>query len=233
MLYGIPVSLITALAVMGCPIGDKCDKVKEELGYLKDKADLHNLDINKLLPKEEKLREVENRFKHLKEKRVKDEDLTRLLNMNTSSYSLERIMGLLRQYQLKFDLRKINAKKPTEKRKIIFYLFSRSVPARTVNNVFASSRKLKGFEFFGVLRGIDKKTLEYLQNVDSFKKVRIKINPYIFEKVGAGVVPAFVYAECPPGEFRSKLCDYKYVVYGDISLEYAMDKFLSRLEEGK
>jgi hypothetical protein len=38
------------------------------------------------------------------------------------------------------------------------------------------------------------------------------------------MVPAFVFAYCPTlNRFRSKDCDYKYILYGDLSLMGALE----------
>ncbi len=219
---------MVALAVMGCPVGQVCDEVKDKFGHLRNKTSPEVLNLRKLRPSEEQMIKVKRKFEHLKEKRADRKTLEELVNLNPGAYSTEEILDLFRKYQLKLDLKAFTRRREGT-RKIIFYLFSRSVPARTTDSVFSQAGKLpKGIEFYGVLTGIDRKTLTYLRKLKSFGAVRIKINPYIFEKAGAGVVPAFVYAECPEGEFRSRLCEYRYVLYGDVPLGYALEKFLEK-----
>lgn len=112
--------------------------------------------------------------------------------------------------------------------KYIFYLFSQSVPDVTVNSVFDQAKKLvkEDIVFYGVVRGVDgdRKILDKFRNLRS-KGIRLKINPLIFRGVGAEVVPAFVYAVCPEkNSFRSRDCDYRLVVYGDMTLAGALEK---------
>ena len=60
--------------------------------------------------------------------------------------------------------------------------------------------------------------------------IRVKINPLIFRGVGAKVVPAFVLANCDviSGVLRSKTCVYEKVIYGDVSLKFALEKLLGK-----
>lgn len=123
--------------------------------------------------------------------------------------------------------------KSDEKKNLIFYLFSTSVPSQTVKNVFLASKKYKTLEFYGVIRGISKKTWEYLQSLDekAIEDISIKINPNIFRYAEVKVVPAFVLAECndrPMGIIRSSSCSFKAVIYGDVSLDFAIEKFKER-----
>ncbi|MDQ7082108.1 MAG: TrbC family F-type conjugative pilus assembly protein [Aquificota bacterium] len=112
----------------------------------------------------------------------------------------------------------------SSKEKVIFYLFSRSVPHATVDNVFRQAKSLKGWKFYGVIRGIDREILSYIASLKNFKYVSVKVNPLIFEKVGAEVVPAFVFAECKMimGILRTKNCEFNAVLYGDVSLKWAL-----------
>ncbi len=112
-----------------------------------------------------------------------------------------------------------------EKQKYIFYLFSKSIPNIAVESVFNQSKKLD-INFYGVLRGIDKErvVLEKVKGIKGFEEITVKVNPLIFKAVGAQMVPAIVYAYCPPpAMFRTADCEWKYVVYGDISLLGALE----------
>ncbi len=112
---------------------------------------------------------------------------------------------------------------------MILYLFSMSVPKSTVRNVFIQLRKLKKIfphiQYAGVLRGLDLKNfgMKLHKYADFLKRdEQIKIHPLIFEKLNVSEVPVFVYAKCPK-IFRYKQCDYKYMAYGDFSLEYFLE----------
>ncbi|OGW23083.1 MAG: hypothetical protein A2X55_08905 [Nitrospirae bacterium GWB2_47_37] len=123
------------------------------------------------------------------------------------------------------DKQIVKTNSQTGKQRYIFYLFSKSIPNITVESVFIQSKKLS-INFYGVLRGVDKQraVLEKIKGVKGFEDITVKINPLIFKAVGAEMVPAIVYAYCPhPAMFRSADCDYKYVVYGDISLIGALE----------
>lgn len=131
----------------------------------------------------------------------------------------------------------LNISGEIKKKKYIFYLISTTVPENTIVNVLNQSKKLKGIEVIPVLRGVNRKgkrpVEKFIWNyVNEINEkigggIRVKINPIIFEKVDAKFVPAFVLADCPAyeGIIRSKECDYKAVLYGDTSLDFAVEKF--------
>lgn len=109
----------------------------------------------------------------------------------------------------------------------LFYLISKSVPSSAISNIFMQAKKLKGVNFYGVLRGVDsaREVLSKMEQMNEFNDITIKVNPLIFRNVGAEVVPAFVYAVCPPRElFRSAECEYRMIVYGDMTLLGALEK---------
>jgi type-F conjugative transfer system pilin assembly protein TrbC len=119
----------------------------------------------------------------------------------------------------------------TAKEGYLFYLFSKSVPDTTVDSVFEQARKLENTHFYGVVRGIDKDRdiLKKIQTMKAFEGTTIKIHPLIFRAVGADKVPAFVYALCPePAMFRAAECEYRMIVYGDISLRGALQLMIER-----
>jgi len=118
-----------------------------------------------------------------------------------------------------------------QKEKYLFYLFSKSVPDETIISHISQSNKLKGINFFGVLRGVDKerKVLSKIQQIKSFDGVTVKINPLIFRHTKANMVPAFVYAFCPPKDaFRSDDCEFKMILYGDLTLIGALESMSDR-----
>ncbi|GER94865.1 hypothetical protein A45J_2631 [hot springs metagenome] len=172
-----------------------------------------------------------------KEMKVEDDVTNKFQNLLPKKEDLEKasqyaklkdktdIHPIKEQEKQKEDKKQITIKKP-EKEEYIFYLFSKSVPDITLESVFNQSKKLPNINFYGVLRGIDKthSVFEKIKNIKGFEDITIKVNPLIFKAVGAQVVPAIVYAYCPPPDmFRSAECDYQYVVYGDISLAGALE----------
>ena len=115
----------------------------------------------------------------------------------------------------------------TAKQKYLFYLFSKSVTDSAIESIFMQAGKLKGVSFFGVLRGVDRErgVLVKIQRLKDFSGITVKVNPMIFRQTGVEMVPAFVYALCPPEEtFRSAECDYRLVLYGDLTLLGALER---------
>ena len=194
---------------------EKIEKVRREFEWLKNQKREIEIKID-----ERKIEEVKKRFEKLK--KVDEKLIEKFKDALLTSQGQQRVWELFFSKPIK---------KEKEKKKVIFYLFSRSVPSSTVENVFESAKKLKDYEFYGVLMGIDKKTLSYLSRIEPFRegKITVKINPLIFEKVGAKVVPAFVLADCKKefGILRTRSCEFKAVMFGDTSLEF----FLKKLKE--
>jgi len=195
---------------------EKIEKVKKDFEWLK-KRQKDVSQFRNLIPEQNVIKQVKERYEHLTKF---NKDLIKQFEFALlTKEGQERIWKAF----FKKDL-------PKEKnQKVIFYLFSRSVPLQTLRSVFKSAEKLKGYRFYGVLRGIDERTISYLASIESFKKgkITVKINPLIFEKAGTSVVPAFVLAECREnfGILRTKNCILKAVLYGDVSLEFALKKF--------
>ena len=223
------IGLFLGITLMACSLDGKCnemeflkqnkekiEQVKKDFQWLKEKQKDVS-DFEKLLPSRQKIEEVRNKYENLTRF---DENLIRQFEgAILTKEGQKRIWEMF----FKKDL------PSNQKVKVIFYLFSRSVPKKTVENVFKSAEKLTGYRFCGVLRGIDKKTISYLASIESFKKgkITVKINPLIFEKAGTSVVPVFVLAECREdfGVLRTKNCSFKAALYGDVSLEFALKKF--------
>ena len=223
------IGLFLGITLMACSLDGKCnereflkqnkekiEQVKKDFQWLKEKQKDVS-DFEKLIPSRQKIEEVRNKYEDLARF---DENLIRQFEG-----ALLTKEGQKRIWEMFFkkDL------PSSQKVKVIFYLFSRSVPRATVENVFKSAEKLTDYRFYGVLQGIDKKTISYLASIESFKKgkITVKINPLIFEKAGTSVVPVFVLAECREnfGILRTKNCSFKAVLYGDVSLEFALKKF--------
>ncbi len=224
----VGIVLATAFGVLACGIEGKCkefeallpskeqiEKVRKDFERLeKRKA---NIDVDKLLPSEGEIKRVRERYKHLG--KFDQEKTQKLIDALLTSAGQQRIWEMFFNRPM--------PQKAQEPARVIFYLFSRSVPSTTVGNVFRQAKKIKGYEFYGVVRGIDKKLLSYLTSLKEFQGITVKINPLIFEKVGAEVVPAFVFAECKKtmGILRTKDCDFKAVLYGDVSLKWAIERY--------
>jgi len=230
LLFRISISLIFGICVSAFALTDEEQKYVEEnktniqeveknFKELTEKK--QKVDEEMLMVKPENLKEVE-KFKSLTENKA-DVSEYKKLGENVNLKLLENIYG-----KNWLDIRLKLEGKP-EKKNLIFYLFSTSVPMQTVKNVFLASQKYENLEFYGVLRGISKKTWKYLNSLDkAMNNMTVKVNPLIFKAVNAEVVPAFVIAECPErpyGIIRSKSCKFKAVLYGDVSLDFAVEKF--------
>ncbi|ACO04995.1 hypothetical protein PERMA_A0022 (plasmid) [Persephonella marina EX-H1] len=230
MLFRISISLIFGICVSAFALTDEEQKYVEEnktniqeveknFKELTEKK--QKVDEEMLMVKPENLKEV-GKFKSLTENKA-DVSEYKKLGENVNLKLLENIYG-----KNWLDIRLKLEGKP-EKKNLIFYLFSTSVPMQTVKNVFLASQKYENLEFYGVLRGISKKTWKYLNSLDeAMNNMTVKVNPLIFKAVDAEVVPAFVIAECPErpyGIIRSKSCKFKAVLYGDVSLDFAVEKF--------
>lgn len=230
MLFRFSISLIFGICISAFALTDKekeyieknkanIQEVEEKFGGLKEKKQKVNEEM--LMVKPENLKEVE-KYKNLKENKA-DVSKYKELGKNINLKLLENIYG-----KNWLDIR-LKLEGNPEKKNLIFYLFSTSVPIQTVKNVFLASQKYKDLEFYGVLRGINKKTWKYLNSMDkAMNNMTVKVNPLIFRAVDAKVVPAFVIAECPNrpyGIIRSKYCKFKAVLYGDVSLDFAIEKF--------
>ncbi len=226
----IGVLLGAALSLLACPAdkGEVCEKYKALLptkeqvervirDFEKFKKRKIQIDTRNLLPSEDKIREVKERYKHLGE--FNSQEIDRLRDALLTSTGQQRVWEMF----FKEPLPKVS----NSKEKVIFYLFSRSVPATTVDNVFQQAISLRGWKFYGVIRGIDKEILSYITSLRNFRHITVKVNPLIFEGVGAQVVPAFVFAECRTvmGVLRTKDCEFKAVLYGDVSLRWALEKY--------
>lgn len=130
-----------------------------------------------------------------------------------------------------------------EKERILFFLFSLSVPEQTVENVFSAAKDITEKEkvyFYGVLRGLNRKGSRpveariwaYLSRVNEKAggDIRVKVNPEMFKALKVNFVPAYVLADCPvtAGIIRSKGCEYRGILYGDVSPYFAVEKFKER-----
>jgi type-F conjugative transfer system pilin assembly protein TrbC len=179
-------------------------------------------DIKKFMPKPEDLEKVRQFESFKRQEHIENAQKYEYLKDNVNIDKVQDIVLPQNKKQTaKIDITALQG----EKQKYIFYLFSKSIPDIAVESVFNQSKKLD-INFYGVLRGIDREraVLEKVKDIKEFEDITIKVNPLIFKAVGAQVVPAIVYAYCPPpAMFRSADCDYKYVVYGDISLMGALE----------
>ncbi len=184
---------------------------------------VYGVDLEKMKPKPEDIERVQKLEQSLKkpeyiEKAKQYEHLKDRVDMNKTQSAIQP------QLDNQNILNNQVISQP-DKQKYIFYLFSKSIPDTAIESVFIQSKKLN-VNFYGVLRGIDKEgaVLEKIKGIKGFEDITIKVNPLIFNAVGAKVVPAIVYAYCPqPQMFSSSDCDYKYIVYGDLTLMGALE----------
>ena len=230
----IGVAFLTAFGVLACGLEGNCkeaenfkalvptkeqiEKVKRDFEHLKDRK--VDFDAQRLLPSEEKIKEVKEKYEHLTD--YDEELIESFKDAMLTNIKLRRVWELFFKKPLPQE-----AELKSSRSRVVFYLFSRSVPKTTVENVFSQAKKLKDYEFYGVIRGIDKEVLGYITSIKSFSGITVKVNPLIFERVGAEVVPAFVFAECKKtmGILRTKDCDFKAVLYGDVSLKWALERY--------
>lgn len=115
--------------------------------------------------------------------------------------------------------------------KVVYFLYltSKSVPNSSIRNFLYGVDKLnkKGYEIKGraVYNGFTKEMnpKEFMDdlNVTTVKHSDININPFVFEDLKINSVPALVIANCPE-KFKSKYCDYKYVIKGEVPLEKSL-----------
>jgi type-F conjugative transfer system pilin assembly protein TrbC len=171
-------------------------------------------DMSVLIPNQSEIQKTAKKYEHLLNRQADMKAVSRIVNPDKETPSQTLSAAELIQ------------KSNREKKPYIFYLFSGSVPDITVDSVFSQSERLP-CSFFGVVRGVDKdrNIIKKIQDLYREKrKVTIKINPRIYKQLNAEMVPAFVFAYCPaPSRFRSKDCDYKYILYGDLSLMGALE----------
>ncbi len=139
---------------------------------------------------------------------------------------LKRVQSLIQKGQEQAPAVNLTDAQP-ERQKYLFFLFSKSVPDSAIESVFAQAQKLQGINFYGVLRGVDAKreVLTKIQGIKDFGEITVKVNPLIFRNVSAETVPAFVYALCAtPQMFRSGDCEYRMILYGDLTLMGVLEK---------
>lgn len=143
-------------------------------------------------------------------------------------------------------------KLPNDER--IYILFSESVPAETIRAYVHDLDALNDGNIVMVLRGfVDgmqkvQPTLEYIQgllvkqkgcrvtvaNQCEMYRANIDIDPLIYRKFGVTEVPAFVYArgvqlsdaeQSLGNESNQQSVSDYFILYGDVSLNYALEKF--------
>jgi len=228
-----------------CKTEKECEyiqKHKNQIEAVEDKyKHLENnkakVDFNKLLPDKETLKETHDKYNSLTENKAdvsKYQDLGRNINWQ-ALFDVYGSNWLEMNEKIK-NVMEVGENK--RKKNLIFYLFSTTVPKQTIVNVFESARKYEDLQLHGVIRGLNRKgkkpVEKYIWNFinDINEKVggniTVKINPVIFRKAEVNLVPAFVLAECdyrPYGIIRSNECEYMAVIYGDISLEFVVEKF--------
>lgn len=77
----------------------------------------------------------------------------------------------------------------------------------------------------------------------SSKNVNFHVHPWAYKELGLEVVPAYLLTYCDNDDFRYKYCSNKYLIKGNISLQYFLtkvseedkyfNKFVHSLQEGK
>jgi hypothetical protein len=217
LLFRVSISLIFFLFLLfnGTLAGDAGDpRVKSDQKY------------EKFLPSKEEIEEVKKKFSSLN----KPADVSDFEKFTKGDLSVVEKFGKLASLEKDWWL-KLYANRQKRKKLVVFYLFSSSVPESSVRNILSQAGLVPTkVAFYPVLRGIP--SLDYLEKMRNWKEIAgitVKINPLIFRGVGAKVVPAYVLAECDvvAGVLRSKTCTYLKVLYGDVSLKFALEKFFA------
>ena len=77
----------------------------------------------------------------------------------------------------------------------------------------------------------------------SSKNVNFHVHPWAYKELGLEVVPAYLLTYCDNDDFRYKYCSNKFLIKGNISLQYFLtkvseedkyyNKFVYSLQEGK
>jgi len=246
LLYGlssaiIGIALLFSIANADCKTKEECDYIQKnektinsvEEHYKELEKRKINVDTNKLLPSEEQMKQAE-KYKDLT-KNQKDVSKYQELGNKIDWDKITKIYGsnyLEMQMKINQMLQSKN-----EKKQVVFYLISTSMPKETIINVIQTAKK-ENVELYPVLRGLNRKgykpverfIFEWVNDLNNQigGGIRVKVNPIIFNEVQANVVPAFVLADCPEryfGIIRSKSCQFKAVLYGDVSLDFAIERF--------
>jgi len=145
-------------------------------------------------------------------------------------------LEVIKSIALNGDLDKfINAINTSKKVLHILYLFSSSMPEQAVSNIFQQYEKVHQYfnevKFYAVMTGVDieikdrqgYKFFDEIFKKKQFENIHVKINPYIFKMNNVKKVPAFLVANCSNDELRSDECEFKYIVYGDMTLLHALE----------
>lgn len=121
-----------------------------------------------------------------------------------------------------------NTKYLFKRKTILFYLFTTNMPQRDYLNVFRQAEVIKDkLPVIGVLRGMDLKTKEKLDNAFRGKKIYFngRVNPFIFRDLGIKKAPVFIIANCQIKPYlKYKSCKFLYRFDGDVTLSYALTK---------
>jgi len=137
-------------------------------------------------------------------------------------YDMKNVLKQMKEFQNEYK------KKGRRKKPQLVYLYSDSVPVKTVKNIFKDAKKIKSINFTGCLRGFKGKTSADLKNFirkqvkkNKIDNIKVRLDPFFFTDLNVKRVPALVYAKCTT--YPTK-CDYKYIVYGDSSLAYLVEQ---------
>jgi hypothetical protein len=138
------------------------------------------------------------------------------------TYDMNKVYGQMQEFTDKF-----RKEGPTKTPQLI-YLFSDSVPAITMENVFAQAKKITSLEFTGCVRGFKGKTdkdlrkfIEHQVEKGKIDNQEVRMDPFFFRDLNVKKVPALVYASCSSQPVN---CDYHYIVYGDSRLDYLVEQ---------
>jgi len=137
-------------------------------------------------------------------------------------YDMGNVLKQMKQFQSEYK------KNGRRKQPLLIYLYSDSMPAKTLQSIFKDAEKIKSIEFTGCVRGFIGKTSadwkKYMKR--QVKKAKldnmpVKMDSILFKELKVKRVPALVYAKCT--NYPTK-CDYKYIIYGDSKLSYLVEQ---------
>jgi hypothetical protein len=143
-------------------------------------------------------------------------------------YNMNKVISDMKELNKKFE-----AEGPYKAPQLV-YLYSDSVPATTMKNIFKSAKKIKSLEFTGCLQGFKgdddvalRKFIEEQVRKAEIDEMEVRLDPFFFRDLEVTEVPALVYAKCSSNPTH---CDYEMIIYGDSNLEYLVSQMANNAQ---
>ena len=137
-------------------------------------------------------------------------------------YDMGNVLKQMKRFQNEYK------KNGRRKQPQLIYLYSDSMPANTLRNIFKDAKKIKSIKFTGCVRGFIgetsadwKKYMKRQVKKAKIDNIPVKMDSILFKKLKVNRVPALVYAKCT--SYPTK-CDYEYIIYGDSRLSYLVEQ---------